>query len=328
MRYTSTTLFAGAGLMDCAIASTGGRVITAIEWDDRIAAQYAYNFPEVRLLVRSVQSLRQEDLDSTDHIHLSPPCTEASIANPKAVESNASISAAIASLEIIRSIHRRGGAKWITLENVWGYRHFQSFEIVLNGLRQLGYAIGYQKLNAADFGTPQNRERLWLRAIRADCDRVQRQLNLFDSGELLPIFGEKKKVSWWQALSHLEPAFPITELTAHQKRRLFNSISTHYAELPVLIKRAGANEWDRCIPSWEPAPTIRAGSGRCDPFDSIYRGIVRRLTPEALWLLQMYGCNRSYQWMSGTPNSLKCKAIGNGVAFLNAKAVLESLIQV
>jgi site-specific DNA-cytosine methylase len=41
MKYTSTVLFAGAGLMDCALASHGGRVITAVEWDDKISAQYA-----------------------------------------------------------------------------------------------------------------------------------------------------------------------------------------------------------------------------------------------------------------------------------------------
>jgi site-specific DNA-cytosine methylase len=65
--YTSTVLFAGAGLMDYAIATTGGRVTTAIEWDDRIAAQYAYNFPYVRLLAQSVQSVNPEELDVTDH---------------------------------------------------------------------------------------------------------------------------------------------------------------------------------------------------------------------------------------------------------------------
>jgi site-specific DNA-cytosine methylase len=108
MKYTSTILFAGAGLMDCAIAASGGRIVTAVEWDNKVAEQYAYNFPEVRLLVQSVQSVNRSELEPTDHIHLSPPCTEASIANPTARETDASISAARASLEIIRSIYRLG----------------------------------------------------------------------------------------------------------------------------------------------------------------------------------------------------------------------------
>lgn len=220
MKYTSTVLFAGAGLMDCAIEVTGGRIVTAVEWDDKVAEQYVYNFPEVRLLVQSVQSVNRSELESTDHIHLSPPCTEASIANPKAVESDASISAANASLGLIRSMHRRGGAKWITLENVWGYRKFQSFQIIVNGLRKLGYALGYQKLNAADFSTPQNRERLWLRALRSDSLQTSRQLSLFGDDELLPISIQQKRVSWWEALSPIVENLPTVELASYQIQRL------------------------------------------------------------------------------------------------------------
>lgn len=83
--------------MEFAIRATGGRIVQAVEWDERIAAQYASNFPEVRLLVQSVQSVNPEELEPTAHIHLSPPCTEASVANPKAVETEVSLTAAIAS---------------------------------------------------------------------------------------------------------------------------------------------------------------------------------------------------------------------------------------
>jgi site-specific DNA-cytosine methylase len=257
-----------------------------IPWDERMAAQYAYNFPEVRLLAQSVQSVAPEQLETTDHIHLSPPCTEASIANPGAVESEASISAAFASINIICSIHRRGGAKWITLENVWGYSKFKSFQIILNGLRDLGYAIAYQKLNAANFGTPQNRERLWLRAVRADCVRSSRQLSLFGLDELLPLCPTAKKISWWEAIFHLEPELPVVSLNACQLKRLprsliaqragekliligkeknqaalasapsFTITSTVHKQLPVLIKRTGANNSERPIPHSEVSPTI------------------------------------------------------------------------
>ncbi len=148
MNDTSTVLFAGAGLMDCVIRATGGRFVQAVEWEPKIASQYNHNFPEVRLLLQSVQSVNPKDLEPTAHIHLSPPCTEASIANPLATETEASITAAIASLSIIESIHQRGGGHCITLENVWGYRHFESFKLLLKGLRSLGYLTGYQKLNA------------------------------------------------------------------------------------------------------------------------------------------------------------------------------------
>ncbi|NJO93206.1 MAG: DNA cytosine methyltransferase [Hydrococcus sp. RM1_1_31] len=72
---------------------------------------------------------------------------------------------------------------------------------------------------------------------------------------------------------------------------------------------------------------MRSLNGRTDQLDLLLSDYtVRRLTPEALWILQMYGCDFSYQWKPETSNSLKCKAIGNGVAYLNARAVLEFLI--
>ncbi|NJO93207.1 MAG: DNA cytosine methyltransferase [Hydrococcus sp. RM1_1_31] len=131
----------------------------------------------------------------------------------------------MASIKIIRSIHRRGEAKWITLENVWGYRNFQSFAIIVNSLRQLGYAIGYQKLNAADFGTPQNRERLWLRAVRLDFVQSSRQLSLFGFDELLPICTHQKRVSWWEAVAPVVETLPQVKLANYQAVRLQSWLS-------------------------------------------------------------------------------------------------------
>lgn len=345
---TSTVLFAGIGLMDCAIYASGGRVVQSVEWEPKIAAQYNYNFPNVRLLVQSVQSIHPEDLTPTTHIHLSPPCTEASIANPLATETEASITAAIASLEIIQSIHQRGGGYWITLENVWGYRQFESFKLLLRGLRSLGYLLNYQKLNASDFGVPQNRERLWLRAALPPFAPIGRQLSLLGTDELLPIVGQAKRISWWEAITHLVPQLPLTRLSQRQLQRLpylktlllgkqrgqvasvhqpsFTITSSVYRDLPLLLKRTGANHRDRPIPYWEPAPTLRALGGRSDQFDLVCNWEVRRLTPDALWLLQMYACSFRYHWKPGIAKGLKCLGIGNGVAFLNAKAVLESLM--
>lgn len=379
MHYTSTVLFAGAGLMDCAIRATGGRVVQAVEGDETMAAQYAFNFPEVRLFVQSVQSVNPEQLEPTAHIHLSPPCTEASIANPKAVETESSISAASASLKLIESIYQRGGGQWLTLENVWGYRNFESFKLLLSRLRTLGYVVGYQKLNAADFGTPQNRKRLWLRAARPTYAPNPVQLSLLACPELVALSGQAQRVSWWQAIKHLIPSFPLTTLSARKIQQLpqqlkaalvsnehhlrneqlwqqanpsrftrphleilllgkenrqaspssqpsFTITSNAYRELPVLIKRTGANAKARPMEATEPAPTVRAIRGRRDQFALLDNWEVRRLTPEALWIFQMYGCDFSYQWKPGSPNTIKCRSIGNGVAFLNAVSVLKSLV--
>ena len=60
----------------------------------------------------------------------------------------------------------------VTIENVWGYRKFQSFrggarcEGILPALERMGYWVDVQHCNSADFGAPQTRRRLILRAVR------------------------------------------------------------------------------------------------------------------------------------------------------------------
>jgi DNA (cytosine-5)-methyltransferase 1 len=55
-------------------------------------------------------------------------------------------------------------------ENVRGllYANKEYFEIVITELKKLGYSIKYKLLNAADYGVPQNRERLFAVGIRLD----------------------------------------------------------------------------------------------------------------------------------------------------------------
>jgi DNA (cytosine-5)-methyltransferase 1 len=55
--------------------------------------------------------------------------------------------------------------KHILLENVKGLttkRHKDTFNKILEELKNIGYSLKYQVLNTKDFGIPQNRERLWI----------------------------------------------------------------------------------------------------------------------------------------------------------------------
>lgn len=56
--------------------------------------------------------------------------------------------------------------KAVLMENVPGLRGHRRFQRLLSTLRQLGYAVEYRILNAADYGVPQSRRRLVLVAGR------------------------------------------------------------------------------------------------------------------------------------------------------------------
>lgn len=61
---------------------------------------------------------------------------------------------------------------FIISENVKTLRHTQTFQMLKEQLQLLHYNIYYKILNAKDYGIPQNRERLFIVAIRRDKDTL------------------------------------------------------------------------------------------------------------------------------------------------------------
>lgn len=59
---------------------------------------------------------------------------------------------------------------WENVKNVISKKHKHNFDNYINRLNELGYNSYYQVLNAKDYGTPQNRERVFTVSIRKDID--------------------------------------------------------------------------------------------------------------------------------------------------------------
>ena len=196
---TFATLFSGGEGVGVGLRAAGLSHAWGVEYDAAIAAVAADNgFP---LIVDDVRRVDYAALPGVDWLHASPVCTRASVANTGAGESDEDISMAAA---VVRALKARR-PQVFTLENVWQYRTFASFRLICDALGHMGYFWTYDHINAADFGVPQTRRRLVLRASRG----------------LLPMLPEPVRwVGWYEAIADLIPTLPESKLAPWQLARL------------------------------------------------------------------------------------------------------------
>lgn len=193
------TLFSGGGGVE-ALLKDRITFVHAVEFDPAIAAVYAQNIgPHVQ--VADVRGVDYSLWGALDYLHASPVCKNASQAKTDGEESGTDIETAMA---VVRCLEATQPGVF-TLENVWGYRTFEAFRRICQALDRGGYMWHFEHLNAADFGVPQTRRRLILRASRG----------------LLPTLPPAVPwVGWYAAIEDLIPTLPESKFADWQLARL------------------------------------------------------------------------------------------------------------
>lgn len=219
---TLVTLFSGGGLCDIGYSAVGFTPIGAVEFEPSIAEWYVRNLGE-HCVVACVSDVDYTRWAGADLLHVSPPCTNASVANQKAGEGAADLENADAVCRALREI----GPRWFVCENVPGYAKFKSFGRIVACLRELGYALTWSVENSADYAVPQTRKRLFLRASRTGrvpkltpthCKSGRRGWD--DAWLLKPWNG------WYAAIEDLIPTLPDGKLAPWQLKRMPEWLTT------------------------------------------------------------------------------------------------------
>ncbi len=158
-------LFSGAGGMSVGAIWSGLEVRLAIEADENAAATYAKNHPGVDVQNTPIQHVRTLDLGNrTAPVVLfgGPPCQGFSTSNQRT--RSAENEANWLFREYLRIV-RRVRPEWVVFENVKGILETEGglfITQVSTSLKRAGYSVAQWVLNAADYGVPQRRSRLFL----------------------------------------------------------------------------------------------------------------------------------------------------------------------
>jgi DNA (cytosine-5)-methyltransferase 1 len=160
-------LFCGAGGSSWGARLAGVEVIAG--FDASVAAKRAFvqNFPDATFFEGWLEDIDpvavKQRVGNIDLLLASPECTSHSVAKGAAVRSNRSRNTAFQVTRFAEVFRPR----WVVVENVVSMRGWSGYRKFTRALEHLGYHVNEQLLNAADFGVPQHRRRLFLL-----CDRV------------------------------------------------------------------------------------------------------------------------------------------------------------
>ena len=169
-RPIAVDLFAGAGGLSLGLEQAGFDIAAAIEIDPVHAAVHRFNFPRTTVITSSVEGLtgaairKAADLGKkrVDLVAGGAPCQGFSLIGHRALDDprNSLVK------EFVRLV-KELNANYFLFENVKGLtvgKHRAFLDEVIAAFDEAGYAVRtpWRVLNAADFGVPQNRERLFL----------------------------------------------------------------------------------------------------------------------------------------------------------------------
>jgi len=237
---TIGTLFSGGEGVGVGARAAGLRHVWGVEIDDDIAQVARDNGFDVR--TANIHAVDPADYEPPTVLHASPPCPNYSVAKQGRRETNSDIALASAVAQFIRVLQ----PQYFTLENVYLYRKSESWDAIYRTLKFCGYHVDMQHINAANFGVPQTRKRM---VVRASFNPVP------------PLPEPEPWIGWYEAIEDLIPTLPESQFAPWQLKGM-------PAELleSMLVDSAG---WVKdgvripvMRPADQPANTIVANHGR------------------------------------------------------------------
>lgn len=168
-------LFAGAGGLSLGFEQAGFDVVAAVDIDPIHCAAHKFNFPNCATVCKSVLDLTGDELRQSadigsrdlDIVFGGAPCQGFSLIGKRALDDSRNQLV----YHFVRLVTELK-PKYFAFENVRGLtigKHRRFLQEIIEAFQGAGYSVAtdYQVLNAADYGVPQDRRRLFLLGARA-----------------------------------------------------------------------------------------------------------------------------------------------------------------
>ena len=176
MERTVVELFAGVGGFRSGLEKAGWRTIFANQWEPGKKAQYAFDCYNTRFNDGTATNIDVSTLNANsipNHTLLCGgfPCQDYSVASTLANSKGIQGKKGVLWWEVKRIIEAKS-PRYILLENVDrllkspASQRGRDFGIILSCLCSLGYSIEWRVINAAEYGFPQRRRRIFIFATR------------------------------------------------------------------------------------------------------------------------------------------------------------------
>lgn len=177
--YKSIDLFAGIGGIRMGFDNAFGDKIETVfvsEWDEPAQKTYTANFIDDFGIAGDITKIDEKDIPHFDICLAGFPCQAFSIAGTGGYgrggfdDDFKGQNRGNLFLDVVR-ICNHHKPKVIFCENVKGlvmHDRGQTFRVIRQAFRDIGYQVFWKVLNSKDFGVPQNRERIYVVAFRDD----------------------------------------------------------------------------------------------------------------------------------------------------------------
>lgn len=170
-------LFAGCGGLSTGFEMAGFNIPLAVEKDDWASETYKHNHPGTKVVTEDItqvldlDTLLEDPAITIDGIIGGPPCQGFSLSgNRDKKDPRNSLF-----MEFVRFV-KHFKPKFFVMENVTGILSMETKsgelvkEVIVNEYHQAGYNVEIFVLNAAEFGVPQSRMRVFFIGLRNDID--------------------------------------------------------------------------------------------------------------------------------------------------------------